>query len=181
MPRPVVDKATVRQRVLAQLAALPSLRRFQEEELVTARILSDPAWRAAGAVALYASLRPEFSTVSLANAAWLAGKQVWFPKVDGPRLRWGLARNWDDLEPGAYGIREPRATHDVPPVDLVVVPGVAFQRDGLRLGRGGGYYDRFLADTRIATWAPVFSCQILEQIPAEAHDQKVSRVIGPDS
>ena len=173
-------KRALRKEVLARLAAMPPARRALEEELVTAAVQDTPEWRGAGTVLLYRNLPGEFSTVGLANAAWRQGKRVAMPRVAGPGL---LAlhevRAWTDLRPGgAFGIHEPAPTLprlEGAEVDLALVPGVAWTRDGGRLGRGGGFYDRLLPDLRLA-WGVGFDVQVMASVPMEPHDVRVSRL-----
>lgn len=114
-------------------------------------LVAQPLWREARAVALYAALPEEMGTDALLENAWAAGKTVLLPRVDTARqghMDFVACAGWQDLVRGAYGIREPRS--GLSPVaaagpDLFVLPGVAFDRTGRRLGFGGGFYDRFLA------------------------------------
>lgn len=169
----------MREEVLRRLAALRPAQRALEEELVAAAVQDSPEWRSARTVLLYRNLPGEFSTVGLANGAWRAGKRVAMPRVAGPgRLALHEVRAWTDLRPGAFGIHEPAASlPGVEPaaVELAIVPGVAWTRDGSRLGRGGGYYDRLLPGLRLA-WGVGFDLQVMAAVPMEPHDSRVARV-----
>ena len=174
-------KKRLRAEMLHRLQAIPPARRALEEELVTAAVQASPEWDAARQVLLYRNLPGEFSTVGLANGAWRAGKRVAMPRVAGPgQLSLHEVRAWTDLRPGAFGIHEPPAAlPEVVPeaVDLAVVPAVAWGRDGVRLGRGGGYYDRLVPRLRPGTaWGVGFDVQVVRDVPAEAHDARVTRV-----
>jgi 5-formyltetrahydrofolate cyclo-ligase len=169
----------MRTEVRARLRALPPATRALEEELATAALQDTPEWRAARTVFLYRSVPPELSTVGLANAAWRTGKRVLFPRVGGDRMTLHAVAGWTGFEAGAgpLGIPQPPAGPAVPPeeVDLAIVPGVAWDRQGGRLGRGGGHYDRLLPRLRLA-WGVGFSVQLVPAVPREAHDQAVHRV-----
>jgi 5-formyltetrahydrofolate cyclo-ligase len=173
------SKKRLRSEVLHRLAELRPAQRALEEELVTAAIQDTPEWRAAGTVLLYRNLPGELSTVGLANGAWRAGKRVAMPRVVGPgQLALHEVGAWSDLRPGAFGIQEPPASLpqvDPAAVDLAIVPGVAWTRDGRRLGRGGGYYDRLLPRLRLA-WGVGFDLQVMAALPLEAHDAAVARL-----
>jgi 5-formyltetrahydrofolate cyclo-ligase len=173
------SKRRLRAEVLRRLAEIRPARRALEEELVTAAIQDTPEWRAAGTVLLYRNLPDELSTVGLANAAWRLGKRVAMPRVAGPgRLVLHEVGAWTDLRPGAFGIQEPPpALPAVEPsaVDLAIVPGRAWTRDGARLGRGGGYYDRLLPALRLA-WGVAFDVQVMASVPLESHDGQVARL-----
>lgn len=174
------EKAALRARMREELAKVPPARRAQEEELVNAAIQATPEWRDARVIQLYRSVATEFSTVGLANAAWRAGKAVCFPRVS----QWGglelhQVGGWGDFVPGAiYGIPEPK--HDAPSVrardvDLGIVPGLAFDPKGGRLGRGGGHFDRLVPRLDRA-WGVAFDCQVVKVVPREGHDRPVDRV-----
>ena len=121
-------------------------------EAAAAILVAMPAFESARAVALYAALPEELSTRPIHRAAGEAGKRSLLPRTceDG-RLEFAEVPCWEDLRPGRYGVLEPPADAlvlELSDVDLVVVPGVAFDRLGGRLGRGGGHYDCALAAAR---------------------------------
>lgn len=175
----VEAKKRVRAEMLRRLETIPPARRALEEELVTAAVQDAADWRRAGTVLLYRNLPGEMSTVGLANGAWRAGKRVAMPRVTGPgQLELHAVGAWSDLRPGAFGIHEPAAglrTVDPAAIDLAIVPAVAWARDGTRLGRGGGYYDRLVPRLRLA-WGIGFDVQVVRDVPAQAHDARVARV-----
>jgi 5-formyltetrahydrofolate cyclo-ligase len=88
---------------------------------------------------------------------------------------------FSDLSPGTYGILEPKKEKIKPTsiheIDIVLVPGVAFDRFGHRLGQGGGYYDWFLSKTNVVSIGLAFEFQILKEIPVEPHDQRVDLIV----
>ena len=104
---------------------------------------------------------------------------VSYPRCDGDTLIFRPVSSVADLAPGRYGISEPGPGPKTERFDLIVVPGVAFAADGLRLGRGGGFYDRFLASIPPTTMTVgvCFEFQRLAEIRHEPHDRKVDRVI----
>lgn len=174
------EKAALRVRMRDELARLPPARRAQEEELVTAAVQATREWRDAQIIQVYRSVATEFSTVGLANAAWRQGKRVCFPRV----TQWGglelhEVASWSEFVPGVvYGIPEPK--HDAPAVrardvDLGIVPGLAFDAKGGRLGRGGGHFDRLVPRLDRA-WGVAFDCQVVKAVPREGHDRPVDRV-----
>ena len=115
------------------------------------------------------------------------GKQVACPRVDRAERRLRLFQITDpgtDLGPGTLGIPEPlNHCPEIDPgaVDWVLVPGLAFDLDGHRLGRGAGYYDRLLPRLRpdVVRWALAFDCQIVERLPAEPHDVSIDGIATP--
>lgn len=113
------------------------------------------------------------------------GKSVVTPKVISAshQLEHYLLPHFEALMPGAFGILEPSAAHGavrleaLHEIDLIIVPGLAFDRKGHRLGYGGGYYDRLLAELDATKMALAFAAQIVEAVPAEAHDERVDFVV----
>lgn len=143
-------------------------------------LLSSEEWTLAGSVLLYLPIRGEAETGLLAETAVDQGKRLLLPRVEkGARRLW--LHQWSgtsgELVSGAYGIPEPRPDLErVEPgeVDLVVVPGVAFDRHGNRLGYGGGYYDRALPGMGRAFKVGLgFAFQVVDDLPAEAHDVRL--------
>jgi 5-formyltetrahydrofolate cyclo-ligase len=173
----LATKRAMRADIRARLERMAPARRALEEELVTAAIQDAPEWRAAGTVLLYRSVAPEFSTVGLANGAWRSGKRVLFPRVTPNGLTLHAVEGWHGFEVGPLGIPQPFATPAVAPeeADLAIVPGVAWDRRGGRLGRGGGHYDRLLPGLT-GTWGVGFDVQVVPGVPRETHDLAVQRV-----
>ena len=123
----------------------------------------------------YVSYRQEAGTRYLIEEAWQDGKTVAVPRVNGCEMDFYKIRSFDSLTPGAMGIPEPSDTDDklsdYPEEALVIIPGVAFDRNRHRIGYGGGYYDRFLSDhPGMKRLAVAFDFQVLDEIPADEHD-----------
>ncbi len=123
--------------------------------------------------------------------AWRkSGGRLCYPRcdVDGagnPTLVFHeVTRIEEELVPGPFGLREPKPVLPVvscQEMDLMLIPGAAFDRTGTRLGRGKGYYDRFLAGCpSLPTFAPVFPWQIVDALPREAHDATIHALIAPE-
>jgi 5-formyltetrahydrofolate cyclo-ligase len=133
---------------------------------------------------LYVSFKSEVETYTIIAEALRKRKKVIVPKVnpiDNVLILYDL-RSISELEKGYMGIAEPRLGQDrvvaLNTVDLVIAPGTAFDRTGKRLGYGGGYYDRLLADIcNIPVIALAYSEQILDKIPAEDHDVNVDIIV----
>jgi 5-formyltetrahydrofolate cyclo-ligase len=133
-------------------------------------------------VALYCGIAPEVETKPFLKKI-LKDKKLYLPRV-GLRKTLKLCRVRllsKDLRKGAYNIMEPKdfcGKRPASKMDLIVVPGVAFDRKGGRLGRGGGYYDRLLkCAKRVPAIGICFREQMVKKVPMKAHDVKVDRVI----
>lgn len=155
------------------------------------RLLAAPCWREAPSVALYAGVRDEMATDLLLREAWGSGREVWLPRVRaGAKGRMDFVRcaGPQDLRPGAFGLLEPRP--ELPGADagdagfgpgLMLVPGVAFDRRGGRMGYGGGFYDRFLAalaagGASCPALGFCFGFQVVEQVPCAGWDRPVDGI-----
>ncbi len=187
--RTILTKREWRRTIISAIHALdPQDRRTQEEALVEA-FGHLPGWPGAGTVLLYVSAFPEeIRTAPLLSLAYRARKRVVLPRVDRAerRLRLFLVSNSDrELTPGVLGILEPHAgLPEILPetIDWALVPGVAFDEQGFRLGRGAGYYDRLLPRLRpdCVCWALGLSCQVVPRLPVEPHDVPLEGITSPD-
>lgn len=135
-------------------------------------------------VALYAALPDELPTRPAFEAARAQGKVCLFPRIEaGGRLCFAEVRTWEDLRPGRYGVLEPPAPAAAVALeceDLVLVPGVAFDREGNRLGRGGGHYDRTFAASAKALpilCGMAFELQVAAAIPHGPQDVAMRAVV----
>ena len=142
-------KASIRKSVLKKMKGLePEIKRVADQSLIQ-RLRSLPAYKAASVIATYLSFPHEVDTSFLIDVAQEDGKQVVIPKTY-PKGRMEFATyDPQKLKQTAFGLLEPEdgsQVIDKSKIDLIHVPGVAFQKGGHRLGYGGGYYDRYLAD-----------------------------------
>ena len=153
-------KAGVRKDMLARRRALAPDEAHARSHAAQLRLMAQPLWQQAQVLCLYVALPEETATDALLEAAWGAGKTVLLPRVcprkpddrdSAGRMDMVACAGPQDLAPGAYGIREPLPALPAWDVahspDLFVLPGVAFDRQGQRLGFGGGFYDRFVSRT----------------------------------
>jgi 5-formyltetrahydrofolate cyclo-ligase len=154
--------------------------------LIRDHVLSMPQAEMAGTVAAYFSFGTEPDTHSLVFGMWKRGTYVILPRLrpDGD-LEWASYEGPDSLAPGPRGVLEPtepsRGVEAISRAALVVVPALAVDQAGLRLGRGGGSYDRALARVgeRVPVIALLYDGELIGQVPAEPHDRPVSAVALP--
>ncbi|TWD79087.1 5-formyltetrahydrofolate cyclo-ligase [Kribbella amoyensis] len=141
--------------------------------------------RQADRIALYVALGPEPQTGALIDWLLAEGKEVLLPILYADNdLGWGLAPGAADLVPGRLGLTEPPidlGESAIGTADLVICPAVAVDRTGVRLGRGGGSYDRALArvPAGVPIWAAVYDNEVLDSVPADPHDQLVHAALTP--
>lgn len=134
-------------------------------------------------VALYAPIADEVDTTPLFERLRARGVKLALPKTDPGvgLLSFVEVASFDDLVPGTFGVREPRgAPIKLSAIDVVVVPGLGFDRQGGRLGYGAGYYDRTLAGYSGPTVGVCYTCQLVEALPCAVHDKRVDAVITED-
>lgn len=144
------------------------------------RLFSLPEFRTARTVLFFASFRSEIETGTMIRAALQAGKRVLLPKVKGKELELFEIGNFDrDVAPGAWGIPEPSSGRHAPlsEAHLILVPGAAFDVRGNRIGYGAGFYDKLLQDYQGTTIALAFELQIVPEVPADAHDIPVRKIV----
>jgi 5-formyltetrahydrofolate cyclo-ligase len=178
----IEKKRAVRSEALAARARLAPDERSRRSLAVARWIEQVAAVREARVLALYAPLGSEVDTLEIARRASDRATTVLYPRVAQGERRLAFARaEPGELVPGPLGALEPpAAAREVPldEIDCVVVPGVAFSEDGLRLGRGGGYYDATLERMpRAARVGVAFDAQIVPTLPREPHDVPLDALV----
>jgi 5-formyltetrahydrofolate cyclo-ligase len=178
-----MPKRSLRSEMLARRSNL-SVKQWQTASLMAQeRLLRLESFQLARRLALYAPLQNEIDTAVLFAAACRAGKQVLYPQVCGEQLVFHEVTAAEQLRPGSFGILEPCQlnTADEPvALDLMVVPGVAFDLRGHRVGFGKGYYDRYLAGLQQLPFL-VGLChdfQLCAEVPAEGHDVRMHCLVS---
>jgi 5-formyltetrahydrofolate cyclo-ligase len=182
-PDVVAAKAALRERVLARRLARPRAARVAAAAAATTALIHGLA--GVRVIAAFAPDETEPGHGRLPAAYTQLGARILLPVVpeDGRELRWAV--DTGRLAPGRFGLLEPVGPRLGPTAigtaDVVVVPALAVGRDGARLGRGGGYYDRALHHVRAdaALVAVVFDDELFDELPMEEHDQRVTAVVTP--
>jgi 5-formyltetrahydrofolate cyclo-ligase len=178
MPLPLKKK--IRKEVLAARDLIPAEERSEKSLSIEARLFELPEFKTAGVILFFASFRSEVQTGPMIRRALAAGKRVILPRVNGDRLNLFEIFDFDhDTAPGSRGIPEPRIAAPVQlgAVNLIVIPGAAFDEQGNRAGYGAGFYDKLLSTFAKATVALAFESQIVPCIPAERHDIPVQKIV----
>lgn len=178
-----IRKAELRRYWQRRRAEIPAELREKKSRIITGRLLDSFAIGGKGAVFAYISFRSEPETHGLIRELLDRGVRVAVPLCDPFRhtMKAVELREWTQLRPGSYGILEPDADKMKvlarEEIGLVLVPGLAFDRAGFRLGYGGGYYDRYLADWHGTSIGLTFSECLTAQLPQGDFDIPVSRVL----
>ena len=164
---------------------MSSTDRAEASRALAAQVIAQPPFAAAEVVLIYATMRSEVDTAAILGAALAAGKRLAYPLVDWParRLQPVWLRDPARLVSGRFGVPEPppdqRAPVPLAKIDLALVPGLAFDPAGYRLGYGAGLYDRLLAELPpwVPTWGLAFDAQVLPAVPRGEHDLPVDVVV----
>jgi len=184
------EKIHLRKLILEKRRALSDHERREKSLAIQQRLLHLEEFRAAQVIHSFLSFRGEVSTDHLVRRALAIGKRVVVPVVQGSDglIFSELKRYPEEVEPGAFGIPEPKKEYIRPVaptvIDLFVLPGVAFDREGHRLGYGAGYYDRILGRTaqpkisdRIPRIALAFELQLVDHVPSSVQDLRVHKIV----
>jgi 5-formyltetrahydrofolate cyclo-ligase len=180
--------------VRSRLRQLGSAERQRASEVISCTVLRQPEWEQAKDVLLYLSMADEVDTEGLIAAATAAGKRVYAPRIEGDQIVFRrISGHRRDLAPSRFGMMEPLLSAEAwqgwasadepgPAMNtkvLVICPCRAIDREGHRLGRGGGYYDRFLAaaPANAVTIALAWRLQLIASVPMKNDDVPVSIVV----
>lgn len=187
---PVAElKKSIREQSHANRNAL--VEKDELSKLILARVMALPEYHAAKTVMFYVDVRSEVRTRQALPLALESGKRIIIPYCVDGELELFHLESMDELELGMYRILEPKAELrtiavkkiDVEELDLILVPGVAFDRRGGRTGHGKGYYDKLLehrrADTPLVALA--FECQMFPEIPMDDHDIYMDKVVTEEA
>lgn len=174
-----MDKRDIRREVSARKRAMDVAARECESMAVLDRLTEIDEFGRACRILVYNSLPDELSTVRLLEQ-YSERKQLFLPRVNGDDLDI-LPYDAGKIGVGAFSIGEPMGDDLVDPatIDLVIVPAVAYDRYGNRVGRGKGYYDRLLAGMHAVTIGICYDCQLVDSIESEPHDRPVDIVVTP--
>lgn len=179
----IFSKAELRRKVLSIRSNLPIKTKKEADEQIRKRLLALQQYQNASAIYCYVSVKDEVDTHEIIRKSLEKGLKVAVPRITGRgRMEFYFIQSPDDLVPGKWSIPEPgewciKAPH--PEQDtMVIMPGVAFDRSGNRIGYGGGYYDRYLEKCpKCMRIALAFSCQCIENIICDRYDVRADIII----
>jgi len=185
MNDPGTTKAELRARLRAAVKSIGAEERAAAASAVVERISEERRWREARTVMLFVPLGDEPDILPLLNEALDHKKTVLLPRHLGGEKGYEAAvvsNLTTDLVRGPFGVTEP--SPDCPPcplnrLDVTLVPGLGFDPVGRRLGRGRGHYDRLLAGATGWIWGIGFDCQVISELPLEAHDVVLNCIVTP--
>lgn len=178
-----MGKEKQREEMKKWLSGLSKNQYDKKSQKIHQALFSSAEWKKTHIVGVTVSRIPEVDTIPIIEQAWLEKKLVAVPKCH-PRdksMDFFLLRGFDELETVYFGLREPDPTRTSPceksAMDLILVPGLVFDKKGYRIGFGGGYYDRFLTDYNGNTISLAFEEQVKEELEHETFDISVSKIV----
>ncbi|MGX9135262.1 5-formyltetrahydrofolate cyclo-ligase [Rummeliibacillus sp. JY-2-4R] len=178
-----MQKKELRKIIMNELKMLSQNTYKEKSALIHKKLLEEPAVKKANMIGITLSSFPEVETWSLIETFWKAKKKVVVPKCE-PKTRemsFYEITSFDQLETVYMHLSEPIPHRTVKVVksqiDCLIVPGLAYDRQGYRLGFGGGYYDRFLSNYKEPTISLAFNKQLVEKIPRDDYDIPIEKII----
>lgn len=178
-----MDKATLRKNTIKKLKEMDQLKRNEIETNLHKTLIESTYWKNANMIGVTISQGFEWDTKHIIESAWNDGKHVCAPKCDPKRkqLHFYKIHSFEDLEVVYYNLLEPKQEETTfitkSKIDLLIVPGMLFDKQGYRIGFGGGFYDRYLTDYKNETVSLTSKIQLLEEIPKESFDIPVNHII----
>ena len=173
-------KQALREKIRKDRKAIPANSHAEKSAAIRQKLEALPEFAEAQSILMYISKSDEVATHQLTKDCIEAGKKVYVPKVQDDSLIICPIVGWEQLKPGSFGLLEPCETLDPAnpeEVDIILVPGIAFDGRGHRIGYGRGFYDSLLKFTRGSKVGLAFSEQIIDEIPDEEHDVALDMVI----
>ena len=179
----MISAEEIRRSMRAMRRALDEQAQQEAARDVCARVLALEAYGDARCVMAYMAAGGELSVQEIVDDVLSSGRVLALPRCEAPGVMTARrVKDLGDLTRGMYGLMEPEDRCEViapETVDLVIVPGTAFDIEGHRIGQGGGYYDRFLPGTRAAAVGVCHGFALMERVPFAAHDCRMDTVITP--
>ena len=172
-------KAELRKKILQEMKALSQEQKQAMDRVLTERFLQHPFYQEAKTIATYLSFPHEFQTQELIEQALKDGKKVLIPKTYPQRRMEFVVYDPQQLVKTSFGLLEPQGDLEVvkpSQIDLIHVPGLAFTREGYRIGYGGGYYDRYLENFAGQSLSTIYPFQV-QEFNLEDHDIPVQEVL----
>ena len=179
-------KEEIRKETIWRLKDQAPALREERSNIILEKLLSCDEYISAETVMTYVSMPEEVDTIRFIQMALKQGKRITVPYIEtgSKEIIASELTVIESLEKGPFGIYQPKVEHlktiSVKDVDLIIVPAIAYDENKMRLGRGGGYYDRFLSlaeQYKCKTIGIAFNFQILNVVPTDSHDRSVNKII----
>ncbi len=180
------QKEKIRKKMIRRLRSQNSALRGKRSRQIQEKLLLTKEFKTAGTVMVYVSLPEEVDTYYFIKEALKQGKRIAVPYIEPPsqKITASELKTLECLKKGPFGIYQPepssKKTVALKKIDLIMVPAIAYDNNNMRLGRGKGFYDRFLSErdlSSVKTIGLAFKFQIVDSLPASPHDRPVLSVI----
>lgn len=174
-----MSKEAIRRTIIAKRTAQAFLQKDKNDKAITRRLKNMPSFKRAKVFFTYLSHTGEVSTDALIKQ-FFDKKKIVVPVVRNKRIKVCDLKFCGKFKSGKFGIREPKDcvfTDDPESIDVVIIPGIAFDKTGHRIGFGGGYFDRFLKKIHCTTIGLAYEFQIVEKVPAKKYDVAVDYIV----
>ncbi|ARK29383.1 5-formyltetrahydrofolate cyclo-ligase [Halalkalibacter krulwichiae] len=178
------EKGKIRKQILDNLNNLTSEQLFNNSKNIQHHLVHSSYWKEASIIGLTISRDKEVHTYEIIEEGWRQNKKIAVPRANfkTKEMTFFEITSFEQLEESTFGLKEPLPylcpVMKPESIDLMIVPGVAFDKEGYRLGYGGGFYDRYLPKVQASMIALAYECQLIERVPLEQHDKKVDRIIS---
>ncbi|MFC0558100.1 5-formyltetrahydrofolate cyclo-ligase [Halalkalibacter alkalisediminis] len=178
-------KQSIRKQVVEKLKHLTNEQYIKQSAQIAQHLFDSRCWKKAQLIAITIPRDQEVDTYEIIKMGWKQNKIIAVPRADfkTKTMTFYELTSFDKLEESAFRVKEPKEslcrTISKEEIGLVIVPGVAFDKRGYRLGYGGGFYDRFLPQIKVPTIALAFTCQLVKEVPIDIHDWKIDHIISP--
>ena len=178
-----MNKALIRNNMIEKLSEIDLIKHNQLSLLIKNRVITSPEFIEADVIGITLSRFPEVDTRGIIEAAWAHGKSVVVPKCTAKTraMDFRLIESFEELETVYMDLLEPIVSKTKlitkENIDLQIVPGVVFSKEGYRIGFGGGYYDRYMESFTGKSIALAFEVQTEKAVPVESHDIPVEKII----
>lgn len=178
-------KKELRKEIIKKRDELDCIEKIIKDKKIIEKLKDTKEYKEAKGIFVYIGFGSEINTKILIEDALKDGKEVYVPKVIKKEMVFIKINSLENLVTSSYGILEPigdKSNFNVDNLGLIVMPGLAFDKQGNRLGYGGGYYDKFLSSNKIDAKkiALAYDFQVLDKVPSEEHDIKIDSIITED-
>jgi len=179
----LLEKTAIRKQILKKSKCLADEKKEIAESKMLKHLKNWDLFEQAQSIHIFISKNNEPNTFQIIDFCWKLGKQISVPCVmtDTDDLFHSKLSSFRNLSKGPFGVLEPSHTERIESTpesfDIIIIPGVAFDRHGGRIGHGKGFYDKFLPQTKAYRLALAFDFQVLEKIPLEKHDESVHGIL----
>lgn len=174
------NKQTLRELIKQKRSKIPKIEKRRLDDLIFNNVINLPNIQCAKIIATYVSKDDEVDTHKLINYFLANNNEVLVPYVEGEELSFTKIRDLEkDLELGCFGVLEPKRKEpiNVYKANAIIVPGIAFDEEGYRIGYGGGYFDRVLRKFEKPKIGLAYEIQIVDEVPREEHDVPVDIIV----